>query len=320
MQRKNILFLLIITVVIIIANICGCINFDNTGGNAITIKGKDGTFFTIMDAINEASEGDTILVSKGVYNETLTIDKSITLTGSDKDNTIISGNKTGDVIYITADYVNISGFTIKNSGEKYSQGADAGLEIKSNNNMISDNNISSNDNYGLYITTGSKNNKIINNKFSKNRYGIYINNGNQNDISSNNFLLNTDYGMYLGSQSNYNSISDNVFSENQYGIRIKSSDNNEVTQNLFLNGRRGVYLCCGAKYNTVYLNDFKNNSEWNARDGSINQWDKGNLGNYWDDYNGKDNNGDRIGDIPHVLPSADNSDKYPLIFPYENYI
>ena len=102
MQRKNKSLLSIAMVVMLLVINCGCIEDGTTGDNSITIKGKDGFYSTIMDAINESSEGDTILVDNGIYNETLIINKSIKLIGNNKDTTIISGNKTGDVIYVTA--------------------------------------------------------------------------------------------------------------------------------------------------------------------------------------------------------------------------
>ncbi len=273
-----------------------------------------------MSAINESSKGDTILVNEGVYNETLMIDKSITLIGENKNTTFISGNKTGDVIHITADFVTISGFTINNSGDEYSYGVDAGIDIRSNNNTISDNIIGSNDNYGLYLYQKSKNNTIVNNIIKENKFGMYLNYANENNISSNTFSLNSDNGIYLGSQSRNNLISNNIISENFQGIRIKGSEDNKVTQNLFINNNRGMYFCCGAKDNIVFLNSFKNNSEWNGRDGNINKWDYNELGNYWDDYNGSDNDSDGIGDTPYEVSTGEKQDNYPLMESYENYI
>ncbi len=52
-------------------------------------------FPTINQAIQNAIDGDTVLVRQGMYNETLVIDKAITLRGEDTDSTIINGDKAG---------------------------------------------------------------------------------------------------------------------------------------------------------------------------------------------------------------------------------
>jgi len=319
MQRR-IKSLMIIILIILFAISSGCIDDLSNEKNYITIQGKDEIYLTIMDAISGSLDGDIILVSEGIYNETLIINKSISLIGENKNTTFISGNKTGDVIHITANFVNISGFTIKNCGDEYSYGVDAGIDIRSDNNIISDNIIGSNGNYGLYLYTQSKNNIIIHSVITENRFGIYLNYANENNISSNTFSLNADNGIYLGSQSRNNLISNNIISENQQGTRIKGSEYNKITQNLFVNNNRGLYFCCGAKNNIVFLNSFKNNSEWNAKDGNINQWDYRELGNYWDDYNGLDSNGDRIGDTPYEVSTGEKLDNYPLMESYEIYI
>jgi hypothetical protein len=44
----------------------------------------------------------------------------------------------------------------------------------------------------------------------------------------------------------------------------------------------------------------------------MNSWDNGAEGNYWNNYNGTDNNGDEIGDTPYIIAES-NQDNYPLI-------
>lgn len=69
-------------------------------------------FPTINQAIQNAIDGDTVLVRQGIYNETIVIDKAITLKGEDTNSTIINGNKAGTVIQITHGNVTVTGLTI----------------------------------------------------------------------------------------------------------------------------------------------------------------------------------------------------------------
>jgi PKD repeat protein len=75
-----------------------------------------GNYSSIQDAIDNASDGYTIYVYSGIYYENIVIYKSINLTGENIKTTIIYGNGIDDVIKVTADYVNISGFTIRQPG------------------------------------------------------------------------------------------------------------------------------------------------------------------------------------------------------------
>ena len=270
---------------------------------------------SIQDAINASNPGDTIFVYSGTYIENIVVDKSINLIGEDKNTAIINGNGSGIVINILTDYVNISGFTITNGGP-LAQKLDAGIRIGSNYSTISDCNISSNKYYGLYLYADPKttNNTIKFNTFSNNKYGIFAYYAKTNKISSNTFTNNSDYGLFLIGLSDDNLISGNKFIENNYAIRIKRSTLNKVIKNLIMNNNYGVYFCCGAKNNIAYNNAFINNAKWNADDAIGNTWDNGKVGNYWDDYTGKDANGDGIGDTPYLV-GGDKGDNFPLMHP-----
>jgi parallel beta-helix repeat protein len=68
---------------------------------------------TIQEAVNAASPDSIILVNSGTYYEHVIVNKTLTLIGEDKANTIIDGGGTGAVIKVEADNVLVDGFTTR---------------------------------------------------------------------------------------------------------------------------------------------------------------------------------------------------------------
>ena len=61
----------------------------NPNGNTLYVGGDGpGNFTRIYKAIDAASDGDTIFVFNGTYNECFTVDKSVILMGEDKETDI----------------------------------------------------------------------------------------------------------------------------------------------------------------------------------------------------------------------------------------
>jgi len=159
----------------------------------------DGTadFTTIQDAIDNASEDDAIYVYTGTYNENIVINKSIILVAEYYPNlTIINGDKSGDVVTITADGVKLYGFIIRNSSNE-----GAGVNIYSDSvkvigNWFQDNNI------GVYLN-GSSNNLILGNAIEKSgEYGIFLDSSNNNYMLNNMFITNRKDASFLNSYKN----------------------------------------------------------------------------------------------------------------------
>ena len=70
-------------------------------GNALFVGGTGiGNYTTIQDAIDNASNDDTVYVHNGIYSEEIIIDKPINLVGSDKNFSIIWNNRSLYVILI----------------------------------------------------------------------------------------------------------------------------------------------------------------------------------------------------------------------------
>jgi len=101
-----------------------------------------GNYTTIQEAVDAANPGDTVFVYGGLYPENVTIWKTISLVGENKENTTIDGGGTGNVVLVTANWVNITGFYVTNG----SSAADfAGIQLMNVHHCyIADNNVSDN--------------------------------------------------------------------------------------------------------------------------------------------------------------------------------
>ena len=288
----------------------GCIDPTiNNEEQPIIIQGK-GEYNTINQAIENASEYDIIMIPKGTYVESIDLTTpSIQLIGSGPEQTIISGNKTGDVIHISADNITIQNITIKNSGNGV---YDAGVYIHASNvNVI--NSVITYCYHGIYLHQDTNNNTFENNVFSFSHNGLYGIQTKHNTIKNNSFHDNREYGMYIRFYSDENTIMNNTFEANDIGIRVKSSLENVIASNQFSDHiDKGIYVCCGAKENLFYQNIFINNTH-HAYDSLENKWDYNERGNYWDDYSGTDEDNDGIGDEPYEVPGGKNIDAFPLL-------
>jgi parallel beta-helix repeat protein len=241
-------------------------------GNWLYVGGLGpGNYTRIQDAIDNASYNDTIFVYNGTYRENIFINITINLIGEDKNRTILDGDAKHDVIYIgfPADYVNITGFTIQNSGNFSSGGAyfDAGIEIHSDYNTIQNNIISNHPLFGIQLWASKGNNISYNSITRCERSGIDFFAGPSNIISHN--II---YSNYVGietrdsSNTTENILSYNTFVGNQKGLAMKDS---------------GSWIFCNNFLNNTILNAMSYFDFYRMKP-SKNNWDR----NYWDDWRG----------------------------------
>jgi len=112
--------------------------------------------------------------------------------------------------------------------------------------------------------------------------------------------------------SNTNTIEDNKIESGNIGIFFSNSDDNVITNNYIQNNNAyGISLYSNSASNIIYRNDFSNNVLGNARDLSSNIWSHNSQGNYWDNFNDYDSDGNGIGDNPYIIDD-DSQDDYPL--------
>ena len=148
----------------------------------------------IQWAVDNASDGDMIIVRDGIYYESITVSKHLTIKSENGHaNCIVNGSWWLDVFKLEADGIRIEGFTIT--------GGEHGIYILSSNNKIINNNISSNKWDGIFLY-GSNNNIISNNNISNNWGGIDLSYSSNNIISNNNISSNRGDGIYLYESNN----------------------------------------------------------------------------------------------------------------------
>jgi len=248
-------------------------------------------YTSIQEAINapETLDGHTIFVEEGTYFEHVTVGKSLTLLGEDREVTIIDGNMIGNVVWITRDHVNIRGFTIRRSGQG---GTNSGIYVGSTRYCdISANCIVDNE-YGVHGFP--RNMSITDNTIEGNFLGVDLNSGSTGNVISRNHLV-----------------------ANYVSVHLNLADANYILQNNMTNNSRSVTLW-ESKNNTLYHNNFLNNTFGSVTAADLNFLDNGFEGNYWSNYTGVDLNHDGIGDSPYVI-DANHTDHYPLMGMFSEY-
>jgi parallel beta-helix repeat protein len=218
-------------------------------------------YSTIQEAVNNAVDGDTILVSAGTYYEHVTINKSISLVGENAETTIIDGNNTGHTVHILSDYVNVTGFTVQNSGSTHMPYLDAGFCLNCTVGCtISGNCAVNNDFAGISLLYSSQNIITYNNLSGTGWGGIHLMGSSHNVVSGNRIA--DKYGGINGhASSHYNNITENIISNCTYGTFYNTANHNNICRNNITTiSIEGIWLQEQVNYNTVADNTIINNT------------------------------------------------------------
>jgi parallel beta-helix repeat protein len=248
-----------------------------SAGNTITVP-ED--FPTIQEAINNANSGDRVYVRAGTYYENIEVNKTVSLIGENAQNTIIDGGgRFANVIHVSANYVDIKGFTVQNSygttgvinagialddvnactveGNMLQMNYWCAIYFTGYNNRIMGNNLTKNPMLGI-AGGQSVNGSIIGNYINGCEWGIEIE-GSGIIVFGNNVYGN-EMGIFMGSAYDDDIVGNNV-EVCQYGFDIANSTQNYIVNNSITECFE--YAFCfeyGSGNNTIGGNDITNNN------------------------------------------------------------
>ena len=243
-----------------------------------------GNYSRILDAVNDARNGDTIFVydDSAPYKEGIHITKSISLCGEERTTTIILGT-----VNMNFDDVTICNFTVDSINADSLIGGDSNLTIKQNivghifvggyDNVTVASNIVSD---GMDISSSRV--TITGNTISDGSACCYLLGTNNCTISGNN-LTDSNYGVLVDINCQHVTIVGNTFSHCSEPLYCWGTLHGDIRRNTFINNPRNTsgIILNACQWTQVVENNFINTSMhcmmaselW----GSHNVWDR----NYW---------------------------------------
>ena len=212
---------------------------------ALLEVGEGKPYSAIQFAIDNASAGDTIEVSEGIYLENLIVEKSVTIEGVGRPT--IDGGGRGHTIVIKAPGVIFSGFKVIRSGHDLATDDSCILVQKDSKATEIRDNLVKDCAFGIYIN-GAEGVRVINNHVvgridlitQRRGNGIHLFNMKKGHIEGNEIEGARD-GI-LVSLTRRTLIKDNKIHDLRYGIHYMIADYNRVEGNLTYANKAGLAI------------------------------------------------------------------------------
>lgn len=289
-------------------------------------------FSSIQAAIDSATDGQTIYVGAGFYNESLSVDKPLSIVGENSSSTIINASNTA--LTVTAENVSVTDLTVQYTGcacYGYSS-----VNVTNSLNVNVTNNILISGDFGIRVVNSAEilvANNSINHSGDWAVLGLDSSDISvfQNDLTGENGLEVDNSTRSAFGNNNIQSLQTGIFVTESYGdtifgsnvsygyrgLTISSCQDNSFYDNSFSGSSLDGTYISDSYNNTIFHNCFFGESgQVLCYDNSTNFWDNGLEGNFWSQYTGVDINKNGIGDTPEIVDS-NNKDNYPLMGPFQ---
>ena len=200
--------------------------------------GGPSNYSTIQIAVNAANPGDTIYVYSGTYAENVVVSKALTLVGEDKHTTIIDGGFSDSVVTVTSNWVNISGFTVMNSGPLV---GNAGVTLDSVHYCTVTDIIATDNDEGIFLYSAGENTISLVEARSNFVAGVLLIFSSTNIIQTNDLHSNFNDGIVLD-RSSSNTVRWNNIWDNDDGIILSGDFDDRITSNVVWDNYWGIRL------------------------------------------------------------------------------
>jgi len=204
----------------------------------------DANYTRIHHAVEAAKAGDSVIVYPGIYTENVNVNKSLIIESSDGiETTFVQPLGPTDYVFeVTANFVNISGFTIKETGVYLHYAHNCcilenhipiiNLEIASDN-LITENNVTEQ----IYLIRSCYGNIISNNNINLTEgeaIGVFFDQSSNNTLSRNNIRSGFGPSVRFDSSPNNNIIGNNIRGGS---VLFALSNDNSILENNLVGAR-----------------------------------------------------------------------------------
>ena len=241
------------------------VDASNTSG--IEDGSQEYPFNTIMEGINAAYDGDTVLVAAGTYYENVVMKAGVDLIGVGANMVTIDAGGSGNVIE-GADRCTIDGFTITNSGPDRSYSFPwtySGIDCRDFCSMLITNNIITSCTNGIYCSESSSivSNNIISSNGNPNNattdFAIYCNNSSLT-IYNNLIMDNLEVAIYTSwSGSDSALILNNTIANSIYDHGVWCYESSPTIKNNIIAGNYYGIVAIYSSFPKISYNDVWNN-------------------------------------------------------------